>query len=183
VHRLPVGQPQAYDLGVLLDGSHGGALADLGAGGDRGGAQPVVELLAAHHRHERAVGVSSGEPASPVPGERDPVDPVVRGHLDPVPHRRERGADEAAPAGLVAGVGRAFHHECSHARAGGGMGGGEAGGAGADDGEIPDDHRCSVCQKAAPGGVGAAGRPPDRVGIFGRPRGNRAARPPAGRGR
>ena len=99
-----VGQPDAYPLGVLLDRADRDPLAAPGAGGDRRRAQPVVELLAAHHRHQPACSLPAGELPSAVAGERHPVHLVVRGHLDPAADSGQRGADQAAAAGLVARV-------------------------------------------------------------------------------
>ncbi|GAA2191570.1 hypothetical protein GCM10009848_44680 [Micromonospora lupini] len=61
----------------------------------------------------------------------------------------------------------------TNAGAGRGMCRGEPGGAGADDDEIPDDHRCSLGHLPPRGPGTPPCQPPDRVGIFGQAGGNR----------
>ncbi len=171
--RRTVGQPQAYPLGVLLDRADRDPLPQLRAGGDRRRAQPVVELLAAHHRHHRTA-VAAGELPTAVAGECHPVHPVVRGHLDPILNGRQRGADQATAAGLVPRVRGPLDDKCGNARTGSGVGRGQPRGASADDDEIPNDHGSSLGHRRRPDRrTRPPSRPPDRVRIFGHRGGNR----------
>src|SRR4029453_14650162 len=103
--------------GVLVDTAYLGVLAHGSAGLDGRLVPGEVELVAPHHRQQRTATCVPGERPVTVVGERDGGNRVSRGYGDLRRRKGERGADQAAAAGLVARMLRPFQHD--RARAGG----------------------------------------------------------------
>ena len=149
-HARAVSQSGDGVLAVLGDPPHRRALPECDASGQRRLAQRIVELLP-HHHGEQRLAVLPGELVPAIQGDGRGMDVVACGHRGQTARDGERGAGQAAAAGLVAGMLRPLHHDCARPAGSGGQSSRQAGRPCAHDGDIPplvSGHRRSVDDRA-----------------------------------
>jgi len=135
---------EPHVTGLEAHAGHGARRAQRRPGGRGGRRQQVVQLVAHGHRHDRGGGRIARRAVVLVHVEEVEVGPPAAALEHPLHFRRqerERAADEAAAARLVAGQRVALEQGHGEPASGEGERGGRAGGAGAHDSNVEHHHR------------------------------------------